>query len=151
MATKKQPPKKVGRPSTFAQETADTICKRIAEGESLRAICAGEKMPSKFAVLKWLAARPEFATQYARAREEQADFYAEQIVAIADEVEVQATYQGEDVKLSVDSAAVARNRLRVDARKWVASKLAPKKYGDKVALDVKADITTHEASLDELA
>lgn len=41
---------------------------------------------------------------------------------------------GEDVKVVFDSTAVARNRLRMDARKWVASKLKPKKYGDKLAL-----------------
>lgn len=67
-----------------------------------------------------------------RAREDQADFYADQIVAIADELTIETRHQGEDVILDVSSTAVARNRLRVDARKWYASKLAPKKYGDKL-------------------
>jgi hypothetical protein len=74
-----------------------------------------------------------FAEQYARAREEQADGYADEIVAIADEPPQLVTKDdGEDVEVSLDSAAIQRQRLRIDARKWVASKLKPKKYGDKV-------------------
>jgi hypothetical protein len=137
--------KPLGRPSSFKQETADAICERLALGESLRAICAAPDMPCLTAVFKWLATFPDFATQYARAREEQAEFYAGEIVEISDE-EVTTIRRGkhqpdaedpdEEVEIVYDSAAVARNRLRVDARKWYASKLAPKKYGDKVTQEV---------------
>lgn len=128
----------MGRPSDFTQEIADAICERIADGESLRSICQGYGMPNRITVFRWLndPERESFRNQYARAREEQAEFYAESIVDISDEVEVEATYQGEEVKLDLSSAAIARNRLRVDARKWYASKLAPKKFGDFKAVEL---------------
>lgn len=131
----------MARPSTFTQKLADSICERIAEGESLRTICATPDMPSRMSVFRWLADenRAAFRDQYARAREEQADFYAESIVEIADECEIEASYKGEEVVLDVSSSAIARNRLRVDARKWYASKLAPKKYGDKLELGGSKD------------
>jgi hypothetical protein len=135
--TAKKPPankkKPTGQPSSFKQETADAICLRLSAGESLRSICSDEGMPTKTTVFKWLADFPAFANQYARAREEQADFYAEQIVEIADEDCVTLkSGDGDDVEVAFDATAVARNRLRVDARKWYASKVAPKKYGDKI-------------------
>ena len=89
-------------------------------------------MPSIATVFRWLAGNPNFSEQYAHAREEQAETLADEIVSIADEAVVVANQGGEDVSLALDATAVARNRLRVDARKWVASKLKPKKYGDKL-------------------
>lgn len=143
-----------GRPSKYTQAIADKICTRLADGESLRAICMDGAMPSRMSVFRWLA-DPEsaaFRDQYARAREEQADFYAEQIVDIADE-EVTMIKRSKhthgakpedgdaenDVEVVFDPTAVQRNRLRVDARKWYASKLAPKKYGDKLELGGNKD------------
>lgn len=84
--------------------------------------------------MDWLADdnKQSFRIKYTRAREVQADFHAEQIIEIADELTVEAKYNGEDVTLDISSTAVARNKLRVEARKWYAAKLAPKKYGEKV-------------------
>lgn len=124
----------MGRPSEFSQETADAICERLADGESLRSICSDEAMPAKSTVFKWLTQHAQFADQYARAREEQAEALADEIVAIADEAEASVRHEGEEVRLALDTTAVARNRLRVEARKWVASKLKPKKYGDRQVL-----------------
>jgi hypothetical protein len=104
-----------GRPSDFTPAIADAICGRLAEGESLRAICAETAMPAQSTVFRWLGRMRPFRGQYARAREAQADAYADAVVQIADEA---------------TNAAIAR--LQVDARKWAASRLAPKKYGDKV-------------------
>lgn len=116
-----------GRPSEYSDEVADVICNRLVEGESLRRICMGDDMPSAAAVFRWLASNERFREQYACAREAQADTYADEIVDIADDGA--NDYMGEDEKYNGD--AVARSKLRVDARKWVASKLKPKKYGDK--------------------
>ena len=88
------------------------------------------------------------AAMYARAREERADKLADEIVAIADELDVQAKHDGEDVTLVLDAAAIQRNRLRVDARKWVASKLKPRTYGEK--LDVTQQVTIKDVPDDEL-
>lgn len=123
----------MGRPSDFTPDVGDLICERLADGESLRTICADESMPHRATVFRWLASNEAFRDQYAHAREEQAEALADDIVSISDEVEVRSVTQGEEVVLALDPTAVARNRLRVDARKWVAAKLKPKKYGDKVA------------------
>lgn len=122
---------KMGRHSEFTQEIADVICERIADGESLRGICKDEDMPNKATVFKWLAARKEFSDQYARARESQAETMADEILAIADDG-LNDTYLDDDGNERTNHDVIARSRLRVDARKWLASKLAPKKYGDKV-------------------
>src|SRR5690606_12399717 len=119
----------MGRHSEFTQEAADEICDRLAKGESLRKICEDEEggfLPTARTVHRWLASDEEWAggfrQQYVRAREAQADHYAEEVISISDG----------DPMADPDGVAVARDRLRVDARKWYAGKLAPKKYGDKV-------------------
>ncbi len=132
-----------GRPSSFTQEKANIICERIAGGESLRSICQEKGLPSITSVMRWLADENNaaFRAQYARAREVQADFMAEEILSIADEecTMVRADKHGSkdedgqgNTEVLFDATAVARNRLRVDARKWLAGKMAPKKYGEKV-------------------
>jgi hypothetical protein len=100
----------------FTPELFGAICDRIASGESLRSIVRDEDMPSKSTVMKWLKQDAELADQYARARQDQADHYVDEIIAIAD-----------------DALDPQKARLQIDTRKWVASKLLPKVYGDKVS------------------
>lgn len=130
MATKKRP----GRPSTFTQATADVICERIAAGESLRAICAEDGMPNASTVIRWLAAGDDdiaagveseftgFCKQYARAREDQADMLAEEMLDVAR-------------AKSADQVEATDKRLLIDALKWRAGKLRPKVYGDSQRID----------------
>lgn len=142
--------KQTGRPSSFTVEIGDDICERLANGESLRAICADDGMPGRSTVFRWLGDNESFRDQYARAREEQAEALADEIVSIADEVDAVVKHDGEDVRLSLDATAVARNRLRVDARKWVASKLKPKKYGDRTTLAGDPDAPLAQIPDDQL-
>jgi len=116
--------KKKGRPSLYTEPLATRICRRLAEGESLRAICADKAMPAISTVMGWLfdGNHDGFSEQYARAREAQAELRADEITDIADGVEHGA------------SEAVQAARLRIDARKWIAAKLLPKRYGDKLDL-----------------
>jgi len=107
-----------GRPSDYTEEIATTICDRIAEGESLRGICRDDDMPSKVSVWRWLNKHPDFCSRYAQARDAQAEGYGEEIVALADEIPTHASHE-----------EISRAKLRVDARKWVASRLLPGKYG----------------------
>jgi hypothetical protein len=126
-----------GRPSDYSDTLADEICERISNGESLRKICSEEKMPNKATVFRWLANNEIFSDQYARAREEQAESYADEITAIADEMpDMDPLYDGDGklIEMRIHSAYVQWQKNRVDARKWVASKLKPKKYGDKLEL-----------------
>lgn len=105
--------------SKYTQQVADHICNELAEGKSLRSICKSDKVPSIETVRNWLRTNDAFLAQYARARDEQADFYADDIIDIAD---------------TEPDPNIAR--VRIDARKWVASKLKPKVYGDRVQQDV---------------
>lgn len=122
--------RKTGRPSTFDQSIADTICKRLAQGEAAVKICDEPGMPSYGGLLSWRARYPHFNEAYARARSDSADLLSEQIIAIADE----------RVTCSEDAQ---RNRLRVDARKWLAAKLKPSLYGEQlaVAADLQVNIS----------
>lgn len=123
-----------GRPSDYTAETATAICDRLATGESLSAICRDDGMPTKPTVLRWLAAQEIFRTQYARAKEVSTEAVAEQVFDILDEVPPMKP-DG-----SFDAAAVAWNKNRADARRWYLSKIAPKKYGDRIQQDVTLDV-----------
>lgn len=126
-----------GRPSEFTQEIADAICERIADGESLRSICTDDDMPNKATVFRWLAKNPDFSDQYARARETQADTLFDECLDIADDGRndwVERERKDGTTYIALNEEAIARSRLRLDARKWMAGKLRPKVYGDKMAL-----------------
>lgn len=114
-----------GRPSSFNQEIGSEICRRIAEGASLRSICRDEDMPALSTVMKWVVDIPAFSEQYDRAREAQADSLFDELLEIADEA-------------TPDNVQV--QRLRVDTRKWAASKLKSKRYGDKLQVGGAADL-----------
>jgi hypothetical protein len=129
----------IGRPSIFSQELADRICSEIIEGYSLRTVCKPDDMPCVSSVLKWLREKPEFLLQYEKAKEEQADALAEEMLDIADDGSndwmVKTGKDGESIGWMVNGEHVQRSRLRLDTRKWIASKLKPKKYGDKLQTD----------------
>ena len=127
------------RPSKFTQEIAGLICERLANGESLRSICGEDVMPSQSMVFRWLASDEAFREMYARAREAQADTLFDEILDIADDARndwmEKRSAEGEQVGWQENGEAIRRSQLRIDARKWMAGKLRPKKYGDK--LDVE--------------
>jgi len=131
--------KRIGAPSTYSQHIATVICIRISEGESLRTILKDDGMPAQSTVYEWLMRHPVFAEQYTRAREEQADSLADEIIAIADEqpeiVVVTDKKTGAVIEHKLDGAFLQWQKNRIDARKWTAMKLKPKKYGDRVAVE----------------
>ncbi len=126
-------PKKKGRPSLYTEALAAKMCRRLAEGKSLRSICRDDAMPAISTVMGWLfdGNHDDFSEQYARAREAQAEVRADEIVDIADDDTNDFTAD-KDGKLVADHEHIQRSRLRVDARKWIAAKLLPKRYGDKL-------------------
>lgn len=113
-----------------------TICERLANGDSLRDIVDAEGMPSKSTVMRWLADDETFRDQYAQARELQADALFDDILTIADDGRndwmVKKNADGQNIGWTENGEALRRSQLRVDARKWMASKLQPKKYGDRI-------------------
>lgn len=140
-----------GRPSDFTQEIADIVCEQVATtSRSLRNICEDEGIPTVTTILNWLSKgtlddAPEhlklFVAQYARAREAKADFLAEEIFEIADDGSNDfMTITKGDMSYEVENKEwTSRSKLRVEARKWAASKFAPKKYGDKLDLTSAGD------------
>lgn len=131
-------PKKNGRPSIYTQELADRICAELAGGKSMRTVCKQDDMPSMDCVFRWLREKPEFNEQYVKAKAESADALVEEMMDIADNGEndwmVRHGKDGEESWV-VNGEHVQRSRLRLDTRKWIASKLKPKKYGDKLDMN----------------
>lgn len=129
-----------GRPSEFSQDVADRICEGIAEGKSLRAMLReDDSLPASSTIFKWLTQFESFAEQYARAREAQADALFDEILEIADDGR-NDSYTDDDGNERTDHDVIARSRLRVDARKWMAGKLRPKKYGEKIQTEHSGSI-----------
>lgn len=110
-----------GRPSDYTPAIADEICTRLANGESLRAICrSDDAFPDESTVRQWVIDdREGFYPQYTRAREIGLDCRADALI--------------EDAKQAKDAAL---GRLAFDADRWYLSKLAPKRYGDKLQQEV---------------
>lgn len=126
MADDKKP---VGRPSLYSQELADKICAELAEGVSLRGVCMKDDMPSLSSVFNWFRTQPTFLEQYARAKQESADAMAEEIVNISDDALADAQAGSENKAVN---AVVHAHKLKIETRKWLMSKMKPKKYGEKV-------------------
>lgn len=104
-------------------------------------------------ILGWQRDDEIFAAKYAHAKTMQADYMAEQILEISD-YSRNDTYIDEHGNTRVDMEIVARSRLRVDSRKWLMAKLAPKVYGDRTIVDVNTtpvvDIDAVEAKIQAL-
>jgi hypothetical protein len=113
---------KGGRPSSYNQDLADEICAQLAEGMSLRSILkANTNYPAMATIFNWLRTNEEFLEQYTRAKTESADALADNITDIA----------AQTLKGTHDPQSA---RVAMDGYKWVASKLKPKVYGDKLDL-----------------
>ena len=140
---------KIGRPSDYSEALAETICDRIADGESLRSICADDGMPAKSNVMQWLKKRPSFQDQYADARARQTEGMADDILEIADDTSQDTEYGENGPKPNAEW--ISRSRLRVDARLKLMALLNPKKYGKKLALEVRDERTPRQLSDAELA
>lgn len=128
---------KEGRPTIYSDELASEICDRLSKGQTLISITARPDMPCYSTVLNWLhdESKAEFLGKYARARADQADYFAEDILAIADESQYDMT-EDDNGKPVMNWEHVKRSQLKIDARKWFASKVAPKKYGEKITQEV---------------
>ena len=116
--------RKRGGAVTYSPELGAEICRRVSGGETLREVCRTPGMPPEATVRGWNRADVEgFATQYARARESQIESWSDEIVAISNER---------------DSEPNDR-RVRIDTKRWLMSKIVPKKFGDRVVHAGDAD------------
>ena len=123
----------MGRPTKFTQELADKICETIStSSKGLRTICSENDITTP-TLLKWLSENEQFSIQYARAKQMQADLLIDEIISISDHSE-------EDHTPFTGGNVVNRDRLKVDTRKWLASKLYPKRYGDKNSTEITGNL-----------
>lgn len=114
----------MGRPTDFTSELANAICERLAEGESLRSICQPDDMPAESTVRAWAKDdRDGFYAQYTRARDLGLDCMADRVLADAD-----------------TATDASLGRLKMDARRWYLSKMAPKRYGEKVEVEHAGEV-----------
>jgi hypothetical protein len=143
-------PNKGGRPKTPPEDVArlmQAVCERVAKGELVK-YAAKEEGTSAQRIREW-ALLPEYSALYARARESQAHALAEEALEIADGEDGLTALYEEAAEHAMDEAKteaakqaarslatniITRDRMRLDARKWLTSKIAPKLFGDKVDL-----------------
>ena len=128
----------MARPTNYTEEQADLICEKIATSNfSMKSICEQLDIPVG-TVLAWLHREQTFQEKYARAKEMQADLLAEEILDIADDGsnDFMTIVKGDQEYEVENKEFVNRSRLRVDSRKWIASKLKPKKYGDRITQEI---------------
>lgn len=125
------------RPTKFSEELFEDICNQIATTSiGLHRICKQQGI-SAVTFFEWVKDDTELSNRYARAREAQAELLADQIIEIADDSsnDTKTIYKGEELVEVENTEWTNRSKLRVEARKWIAAKLKPKKYGDKVEVD----------------
>jgi len=160
--TKKKDPKdlkKVGRPTKYTPEMVRLICERVATHDcGLNTLCQMyADMPSKVNINIWRRTYPEFRTLYAQAKCEQIEFLIEDILEIADDgtndwMEYKDK-QNDCIGWRINGEHIQRSRVRIDTRKWLAAKLAPKIYGDALTQEnhnlIHEDVVKRKHELDE--
>jgi hypothetical protein len=126
-----RPKRRSGRRPMFTPELGEAICERLADGESLLAICRDPKMPGMPTVFRWVREYPAFGDAYAVARREQADYLLD---------------EAREVALGATPKSVWADRLRFDTIRWMTARLAPKKYCEPILLArAAAEIRAEEA------
>jgi hypothetical protein len=143
---------KMGRPLEYTKEMGDYICELVSSTGFglLKLTKLYPELPDKITINRWRYRVPDFRHQYAMAKIEQADILAEECLEIADD-------DSGDTKLSPDgfelcnTEFIARARLRVDTRKWLASKLLPKQYGQQAEEVKPENKSIIEMLIDKLA
>lgn len=132
----------MGRPSTYSADVAAAICERLANGEALNAICKDEHMPPESTVRGWALDDVDgFSAKYTRARDIGLDAMADRLLLIANTPQEGETSTDQEWGTSVKRGdMIEHRRLQVDAHKWYLSKMAPKRYGDKLTLDGAVDV-----------
>lgn len=110
-------PRRAGRPEKYSPELADLVCERMIEAGSLPAACrADPRLPDRNTVYRWCNRHPDFAAQFAQARERLMERWADDIIEVAED----------------GNSDPNDRRVRIDTKKWLMTKLAPRRYGDKL-------------------
>lgn len=140
---------KVGAPTTYTLELAKKICDCVrVSTKRMSQICEENKLPDVSCINNWRIVHPEFGAMYATAKAQQAELFAEETIEIARMSRGKALYTDDKGIQKVDTGSIAADRLLIDTQKWVACKLAPRIYGDKIEHSGNVTVT-HENWLKE--
>lgn len=140
---------KRGRPTIYTPELAQEICDVIASSsKGIRRLCnENEHWPNPDTIYRWISGHQEFSERYARAKRLQIEVIVDEMLDIADDTSHDAKLNDEG-KLIYDHEHIHRSRLRIDTRKWLAAKLAPKIYGEKIsAVNTNLNVADDELAL----
>ncbi len=155
MTKRKRPEEKkhAGRPLDYTKEMGDHICELVSStGYGLLKLTKlFPELPDKMTINRWRHRLPEFRAQYAQAKVEQADILAEECLEIADDDTHDVKINHETGEEYCNTEFIARARLRVDTRKWLASKLLPKQYGQHAEEKEPQDKSVIAMLIDKLA
>ena len=146
--------RKVGRPlpglEVYTPEIVAEMCERIMDGEALGHICRDTHMPARKTVYIWLRDKPEFYEKYLQAKRIQMEHYVEEVIEISDDTSQDLldmpAKDGKPAFKIMNKAKIYRDQLRVNTRKWIASKLSPMLYGDKAQIQVTGAIGAYDIS-----
>lgn len=139
-----------GRPSLYTTELAEDICFKISTStKGLKILCKeNPTWPDESTIRAWIREKDGFSHIYAKAKLDQADLMAEEIISIADDTSndtlIKLDKNGEQIEVC-NSEWINRSRLRVDTRKWLASRLAPKVYGDRIHNEATITVKQEDA------
>ena len=136
-----------GRPSSYTKDIAAEICAQIAEGSHLAKVCKADGMPHLRTVYRWLQDREEFSAAYDRARQVRAETWEGEIAEIADDTSqdfIDKTKPDGETYRAFDAEHVQRSKLRIDSRKWLMAKAAPKRFGEHLNIDQTSEVTVKQ-------
>lgn len=129
----------MGRPTKYRESIARAICIRLMLGQSLNEVCRLERYPSKPTVFAWLSRHETFLNQYRHAREIQQESHLDEMMEIADDGSndwmERTDKNGDSIGWHLNGEHVNRSKLRIDTRKWIMERMAPKLYGNKQQLE----------------
>lgn len=129
---------KRGRPTTYSDKLAQSICDRLSEGEPLRVICRSPGMPAWRTVYGWMAANADFKARFARARDIGFDAIAEESLTIIDS---KPKTHGTEFGPKVDPAYVQWQKNRAEQRLKLLAKWSPQKYGERIQQEHSGTVT----------
>ena len=133
-------PKKSRRPTAPTKTLRARIFNKIADGVSVRKLCEDKRYPTRDMFYKWLREYPDFAEEYRIATELRADVLVDEMMDIADDDSLDIiidTEADEGARVKADQIKVARAKVKIDTRKWVAARMAPRKYGNNVKVEAE--------------
>jgi hypothetical protein len=112
-------------PTFYSEAVIEEICSRMSRGESLPQICRDPAMPNRWTVYDWLKRYPQFLERFNTARQRLYDYWSDDLIAIADD-----STKDYDENGRLDEERIARDRVRIDTRKWLLCHLSREKFGD---------------------